>query len=123
MTILAHSMAKRPPKTEPPKQTVPAELVDEDEERDEDAEPEAEALADEPAADLVLPDEDAGDDDDVLVAKEKAIQPVRRGSLAARDPLQRYIDEIRRYPLLTREQEHELAAKYVKDGDVEAARQ
>ncbi len=37
------------------------------------------------------------------------------------DPLQRYLQEIRRYPLLTREEEHELAVRYQRDRDVEAA--
>ncbi|HVN86040.1 MAG TPA: RNA polymerase factor sigma-32 [Candidatus Binatia bacterium] len=37
------------------------------------------------------------------------------------DPLQRYLVEIRRYPLLSREEEHELAVAYRESGDVEAA--
>ena len=45
----------------------------------------------------------------------------RRGSLVPFDPLQRYLAEIRRYPLLTREEEHELAVRYQRDHDVEAA--
>ena len=43
------------------------------------------------------------------------------GALIALDPLQRYLQEIRRYPLLTREEEHELAVRYQTDHDVEAA--
>ncbi|MBI5482650.1 MAG: RNA polymerase factor sigma-32 [Deltaproteobacteria bacterium] len=38
------------------------------------------------------------------------------------DPLQAYIQEIRQYPLLTREEEHLLAVRYTKRGDLEAAR-
>ncbi len=37
------------------------------------------------------------------------------------DPLQRYLAEIRRYPLLTREQEHELAVRFQREHDVAAA--
>ena len=37
------------------------------------------------------------------------------------DPLQRYLAEIRRYPLLSREDEHELAVQYKNFGDIEAA--
>jgi len=37
------------------------------------------------------------------------------------DPLQRYLMEISRYPILTREEEEQLAHKYVKDGDPKAA--
>src|SRR5436305_1821603 len=37
------------------------------------------------------------------------------------DPVARYLAEIRRYPLLTREQEHDLAVKYREAGDPKAA--
>ncbi len=37
------------------------------------------------------------------------------------DPLQRYLTEIRRYPLLTREEEHRLAVEYKEFGNIEAA--
>jgi RNA polymerase sigma-32 factor len=43
------------------------------------------------------------------------------GALVPYDPLQRYLQEIRRYPLLTREEEHALAVRYQHDHDVEAA--
>jgi len=43
------------------------------------------------------------------------------GALVAYDPLQRYLQEIRRYPLLSREEERELALRYQRDKDVEAA--
>jgi RNA polymerase sigma-32 factor len=115
---------KRPPrgKKRPEPEVVQAEVVEDEPEpsEDEDGEPAPEAL--EVTPDLGLPEEEAADDDEPLVAPREAIQPVRRGSLAARDPLQRYMDEIRRYALLTREEEHALAAEYVKTGDVEAAR-
>ena len=38
------------------------------------------------------------------------------------DPLTAYIQEIRRYPLLSREEEIELAKRYKEEGDLEAAR-
>src|SRR5262245_16189954 len=37
------------------------------------------------------------------------------------DPLQRYLTEIRKFPLLSREEEHELAVQYKEYGDLEAA--
>lgn len=37
------------------------------------------------------------------------------------DPLQRYLSEIRRYPLLSREEEHALAVRYKEHEDLEAA--
>ena len=43
------------------------------------------------------------------------------GALVPYDPLQRYLQEIRRHPLLTREEEHDLAVRYQRDQDVEAA--
>ena len=50
--------------------------------------------------------------------------PARRGtgSLARRDPLAAYMSEVRRYPLLTPEEEHALAARLVEQGDTGAAR-
>jgi len=51
--------------------------------------------------------------------------PARRdtsGSLARRDPLAAYMNETRRYPLLTPEEEKELATRLVEHGDTAAAR-
>ncbi|HEY2987595.1 MAG TPA: RNA polymerase factor sigma-32 [Candidatus Binatia bacterium] len=42
-------------------------------------------------------------------------------SLVPFDPLQRYLTEIRRYPLLSREEEHRLAVEYKEYGNLEAA--
>src|ERR1043165_2142661 len=42
-------------------------------------------------------------------------------ALVAFEPLQRYLSEIRRFPLLTREEEHRLAVEYKEYGNVEAA--
>jgi RNA polymerase sigma-32 factor len=50
---------------------------------------------------------------DAATAKDKALVPF--------DPLQRYLSEIRRFHILSREQEHELAVQYKEYGDVEAA--
>jgi RNA polymerase sigma-32 factor len=43
------------------------------------------------------------------------------GALLRYDPLQRYLAEIRRYPLLSREEEHQLALRYKEQHDVQAA--
>jgi RNA polymerase sigma-32 factor len=50
--------------------------------------------------------------------------PVKReaGSLARRDPLAAYMSETRRYPLLTPEEEHNLAVRLVEQQDSAAAR-
>jgi RNA polymerase sigma-32 factor len=44
-----------------------------------------------------------------------------RAQVVPYDSLQRYLSEIRRYPLLSREEEHELAVRYKEQGDIEAA--
>ena len=48
-------------------------------------------------------------------------QGVSEKALVPFDPLQRYLAEIRRFPLLTREEEHRLAVEYKEYGKVEAA--
>jgi RNA polymerase sigma-32 factor len=66
--------------------------------------------------DIPLPEIDFSkeviDNEDVGAA-DKALVPF--------DPLQRYLAEIRRFPLLSREEEHRLAVDYKEYGDVEAA--
>ncbi len=42
-------------------------------------------------------------------------------ALVPTDTLQRYLAEIRRYPLLSREEEHELAVEYKEHGNLQAA--
>jgi RNA polymerase sigma-32 factor len=42
--------------------------------------------------------------------------------LIKRDPLTAYMQETKRYPLLSREEEHELAVRFVEEGDTGAAR-
>ncbi|HZS35453.1 MAG TPA: RNA polymerase factor sigma-32 [Polyangia bacterium] len=113
-----------PPSAEPDEPTTaePDESGDADDPV-EAAEPAAHELVDEEApADVELP---PADDDEP--AAEPLVQPAealtRTGrSLARVDPLQIYINQIRQYPLLTREEEHELAVKLVKTRDLEAAR-
>ena len=67
--------------------------------------------------------------DDELAKIEKDIAKTRRAApegttaLARRDPMAAYMADARRYPLLTREEEHALAVRWVEDGDQDAARQ
>src|SRR5215510_7619154 len=42
-------------------------------------------------------------------------------SIAKYDPLQAYMREVQQHPLLSKAEEHELATRYVKTGDVDAA--
>lgn len=52
-------------------------------------------------------------EEDEADAKDRALVPF--------DPLQRYLAEIRRFPLLNRDDEHRLAVEYKEFGNVEAA--
>jgi len=47
----------------------------------------------------------------------------KEGALSKRDPLAAYMRDVQRYSLLTPTEEHDLAVKYVADGDVDAARE
>ena len=57
----------------------------------------------------IIPEE-AADDSDAAA-----------GPVVPYDPLQRYLSEIRRHPLLSREEERELAIRYKEQGDIDAA--
>ena len=57
-------------------------------------------------------------------AEEEAAEVEDHGkstALVRFDPLQRYLSEIRRYSILSREEEHEIAVRYREDHDIEAA--
>lgn len=55
--------------------------------------------------------------DDVDEEEEETSQ----GALVPFDPLQRYLSEMRRYPLLSREEERDLAIRYKEHEDIQAA--
>ena len=69
-----------------------------------------------PQRDLPLPQIDLSKD----IIDDKDVDS-RSKALVAFDPLQRYLAEIRRFPLLSREEEHRLAVEYKEYGNVEAA--
>jgi RNA polymerase sigma-32 factor len=70
-----------------------------------------------------MPDDASQDSLDQDQRPEPAPSPAARdaGGLARYDPLRAYMAEVARHPLLTREQEHELAVRYRDSGDVQAA--
>ncbi len=76
---------------------------------DQDLEPSAEGEAAGPVEVEILDEDGDGDDEEV----SDALVPL--------DPLQRYMSEARRYPLLSREEEHDLAVRYKEHEDVDAA--
>jgi RNA polymerase sigma-32 factor len=55
-------------------------------------------------------------------AKLPRAAPEGTRALALRDPMAAYMSEVRRYPLLTREEEHDLAVEWVEHGNQEAAK-
>ena len=105
------------------------EVVEGPGEGDELGEPDAAELAQAEPADTPIPsfaeDEGAGEGDaeeSGRIAAPLRPEPTAR-SLVRHDPLQAYMSEIRRYPLLSREEEHLLAVAFASRGDLEAARQ
>jgi RNA polymerase sigma-32 factor len=99
-------------------QTLPAEVVRPDV-------VEAELDADEDALAEVAPatDEELDAIEATLVPSRPRAAPEGTRALALRDPMAAYMAEVRRHPLLTREQEHELAVRWVEHGDQDAAKQ
>ncbi len=74
----------------------------------------------------VLAEVEVSDDDLEAIAKEiaRGAKAAPKGStaLARRDPMAAYMAEVRQHPLLSREEEYELAVRWVEHGDKEAAR-
>ena len=65
---------------------------------------------------------DAIPDEDIVLAADALVTELvpdgrRTGSLVKSDPLTAYMHEIRRYPLLSREEEHDLAVQYARSRD------
>ncbi|MFN0253631.1 MAG: RNA polymerase factor sigma-32 [Kofleriaceae bacterium] len=90
---------------------------EEEEEKDKEGDDVDPDLAEDAAnAALAAEDETVGDLEDVPEPKS------RGGSLAKRDPMAAYMNEVRRYPLLTPEEEKSLATRLVEHGDTTAAR-
>jgi RNA polymerase sigma-32 factor len=111
--------AKKRPATDPPPDAEEgSEAADETSEDDSDEAIDAEVvdLDDEPDAAAV----------DAELAKlsgeDRQVDPDERSRLIRRDPLTAYIQETRRYPLLSREDEHALAVRLVENEDAAAAR-
>jgi RNA polymerase sigma-32 factor len=72
------------------------------------------------SAELIDSEESAAEDDSAEVVVTPQASADSAG-LTRLDPLQVYMREVQRHPLLTRSEEQELAEKYVSTGDVAAA--
>jgi RNA polymerase sigma-32 factor len=83
-------------------------------------------MADAPEKPELDEPEEALEPDDIDAEPERA-EPVEKSdsprptALVPQDSLSRYLAEIRRYPLLTPEEEHRLALEYKEYGDLQAA--
>jgi RNA polymerase sigma-32 factor len=86
--------------------------TDETEDSDIDSDEAPEAIADDETA--LATTRDPAEIDRELVSAGRAISPS--------DPLRRYLDEVRRHPLLSPEEEVALAAKLHASGDIDAAK-
>jgi RNA polymerase sigma-32 factor len=119
------SIAKRARKTPAPIQpeSVRAEVVEDPEiltdnsELDSGDAPEEIVLKPE-AVRALDPETIDADDDAILVAAEAA---ERQAALVPYDPLSRYLAEVRRFPLLTREEEVVIAKRYAEHQNTEDA--
>lgn len=71
--------------------------------------------------------EPESDNDNAVVVADEILPATGEergdGTLVPSDPLQQYLAEIRRHPLLDPEEEHDLAVRWLEEGDREAARQ
>jgi RNA polymerase sigma-32 factor len=67
----------------------------------------------------ILDAEESSDSADSAAVLELEHQPEH--AVALRDSLTAYLADIRRYPILSREEEHELAVRYHEEGDRDAA--
>ncbi len=125
--LKTRAMAKpRKPPDERPEEDVDAPAAGEGDDEAapsedlEKLEPPADELADADGATADVPEVDDAEEE---AAEPRALAPLREGrSLTRFDPLTQYMNEIRRYPLLSREEEHELAVRYAETGDPAAAR-
>jgi RNA polymerase sigma-32 factor len=134
-------MARKPGKPKPPRRTakpkraaksgakvrrarvVPEPVVGEESELDLDTEGAGAKDKDAPIEVSEFRPVESTDDEPATNAEPEADddKPADRKDLVATDPLGRYLSEIRRFPLLSREEEAVIARRYVKNKDPEDA--
>lgn len=113
----ASTRAKKVPEKKVEPKSVVAELVDESSQEDFDHQPTAEA---EKA--YAVPSNDDADDFAEPADDSKALAIADSSkAITSSDPLVMYLNEIRRYKVLTREEEQALAKKYFETKDPQAA--
>jgi RNA polymerase sigma-32 factor len=102
--------AKRPAAPPPPEEAESSEA---------EAEVEPDALEPDPAE--LAEAEAEVEEVDATPVPTAALARAEASGLAHKDPLQAYMAEVTRHPLLTREEEYALAKHYQQTGDVQAA--
>ncbi|MEZ4450378.1 MAG: RNA polymerase factor sigma-32 [Nannocystaceae bacterium] len=100
----------KPAEPAEPAEPVEVEPVDDDDD-EVDALGEVETVSDEELAKI-----------ETDMVKAPAAATTSTTALARRDPMAAYMAEVRRHPLLTREEEHALAVRWIEDGDAAAGR-
>jgi RNA polymerase sigma-32 factor len=105
---------EKPPRRAPGKRAKKASPAPEGEQESESTEALEPVLEPDAIEPEVLAPETAGTD---LVETEETLPVRAEPDLARADALQRYMAEVARHPLLTREEEHDLAARYVQTRD------
>ncbi|HEU4411751.1 MAG TPA: RNA polymerase factor sigma-32 [Polyangiaceae bacterium] len=112
--------AGREPASEPPE----ARAADDDDER-EGQDDELDAVVDVPAEvveEIDAPAElDDGDGEAPAAARAPRAGADEDVAISRHDPLQAYLREVQRHPLLTPDEEHQLATRYATTGDVNSA--
>ena len=86
-----------------------------------DEEPDEDQMGSEALAEVEVSEEDLDAIATELARGAKAA-PAGSTALARRDPMAAYMSEVRQHPLLSREEEYELAVRWVENGDKEAGR-
>jgi RNA polymerase sigma-32 factor len=102
-----------------PESEAPASDAEETESADEPERDEDVVLAEGELVDSDFSADDAIDEAPLPVLVKRGADG--DGSIAKYDPLQAYMREVQQHPLLSKTEEHELATRYVKTGDVNAA--
>lgn len=92
-----------------------------------DAEADDEEVEADAEADAALADIEPATDDELDEIEAELVRPPTEAApttaLVRRDPMGQYMAEVRKHPLLSREEEHALAVRWVEDGDADAAKQ
>ncbi|MCA9648682.1 MAG: RNA polymerase factor sigma-32 [Myxococcales bacterium] len=109
----------------PESEAVEVEVLDgppdDDSDEGDDGGPSEDELGQAALADVEVSEEDLDAIETELRRRARAA-PTGSTALARRDPMAAYMAEVRQHPLLTRDEEYELAVRWVEDGDTEAAR-